>query len=85
MVRRRDPDLQAAFGRAVRERRQAIGLSQEELAEAADLHRTYIGDIERGGRNVSLVNIARIADALGSTASELLALAEAEARSHGGA
>lgn len=40
------------------------GISQEKLAELVDLHRTYISDIERGGRNVSLVNIFRIAEGL---------------------
>ena len=78
MPRRRDPELQAAFGRVVREQRNRLGLSQEELAEASGLHRTYVGDVERGGRNVSLVNIARLAEALASTPSGLLSLAEAE-------
>jgi transcriptional regulator with XRE-family HTH domain len=76
MDRRRDPELLAAFGRAVRRRREEVGLSQEALAEAADLHRTYIGDVERGGRNISLVNIARVACALGVPAADLVALAE---------
>ncbi|MEB3277995.1 MAG: helix-turn-helix transcriptional regulator [Lyngbya sp.] len=47
-------------------------LSQEKLAEKADLHRTYIGAIERGERNVSLDNIVAIAHALGVSASQLL-------------
>jgi transcriptional regulator with XRE-family HTH domain len=53
-----------AFGRRVRERRVALGLSQEDLAERADLDRTYISGIERGLRNVSLLNITRLASAL---------------------
>jgi transcriptional regulator with XRE-family HTH domain len=53
------------FGRAVRARRLALGISQEELAEKAGLHRTYIGDVERGQRNVSLINIIKFANALG--------------------
>ena len=57
--------LQQAFGRAVRRRREALGISQEELADRADLHRTYIGDVERGERNISLVNIVKLAKALG--------------------
>jgi transcriptional regulator with XRE-family HTH domain len=66
----------AQFGRAVRKRRIALGLSQEELAERADLHRTYISDIERGSRNVSLENIKRIAGALKVEPWELLKLAK---------
>jgi transcriptional regulator with XRE-family HTH domain len=69
-------DIQRAFGRAVRARRDSLELSQEALAEASELHRTYIGAIERGERNVSLQNICRIALALKTTASELLGQAE---------
>jgi transcriptional regulator with XRE-family HTH domain len=73
----RAPDpLLAAFGSAVREFRRARGLSQERLAEVAGIHRTYIGDVERGVRNVSLVNIVRIARALSVEASTLLATME---------
>jgi len=52
--------------------RKARGLSQEELAELAELHRNYIGGIERGERNVALLNIVRLAKALGVSLSELL-------------
>ncbi|MGW9133774.1 helix-turn-helix domain-containing protein [Streptomyces sp. NPDC055681] len=61
------------FGRRMRELREAAGLSQEALADLAHLHRTYIGSVERGERNVSLVNITRIAQALGVSSSALLA------------
>lgn len=60
------------FGCRVRELREARGLSQERLAELAHLHRTYIGSVERGERNISLVNIHRIARALDVASSELL-------------
>ena len=52
------------FGRRVRELRMERGLSQEGLAELANLHRNYIGGIERGERNVGLLNIVALAHAL---------------------
>jgi len=52
--------------------RLARGLSQEELAGKANLHRTYVGSVERGERNISLVNVERLAKALGMTVCELL-------------
>jgi len=55
-----------AFGDQMRELRKAQRLSQEGLAELADLDRTYVGGIERGERNVALLNIWRLADALGT-------------------
>lgn len=60
------------FGNNVRKHRKLLGLSQEQLAEEAGLHRTYIGAIERGERNVSLDNIIAIAAALQISASILL-------------
>jgi transcriptional regulator with XRE-family HTH domain len=58
-------DLRALFGKRMRELRQRVGFSQEELADRCGLHRTYVGGIERGERNPSLLNIGRIARALG--------------------
>lgn len=52
------------FGEVVREKRLEQNLSQEQLAQAANLHRTYIGMIERAEKNVTLSNIAKIASAL---------------------
>ncbi|MEA5536142.1 helix-turn-helix transcriptional regulator [Crocosphaera sp. XPORK-15E] len=60
------------LGNNIRQLRTNLGLSQEQLAEKADLHRTYIGAVERGERNVSLDNILAIARALGVSASNLL-------------
>jgi transcriptional regulator with XRE-family HTH domain len=57
-------DVRRRFGRAVRERRKKRGLSQEEFADLCGLHRTYMGGVERGERNISLINIERIARAL---------------------
>lgn len=62
---------QETFGQNVRHIRMARGLSQEELADKAGLHRTYIGSIERGERNVSLNNIVVIAQALHTSLTEL--------------
>lgn len=65
-------DPKTILARNIRRLRQAIGISQEELASRAELHRTYISSIERRERNVSLENIFRIAEALGVSASSLL-------------
>lgn len=68
-------DLEArvvkVFGKRVRELREIKGWSQERLAEEAGLDRSYVGGIERGDRNPSLKNIARMARALGVHISEL--------------
>lgn len=58
-------DIIKVFGQNVRKYRNVRGYSQEELAAVSGLHRTYISDIERFKRSISLDNIQRIADALG--------------------
>lgn len=73
------PGIRAKLGAAIRRRRAALRVSQEELAHQVSLHRTYISDIERGCRNVSIENIAKIAGALGLKVYELLQLAEEDA------
>ena len=65
-----------ALGLAIRARREALALSQEVLGERADLHRTYVGGIERGERNVTFTNLEAIARALDVNASQLVAEAE---------
>ncbi len=62
-----------AFGKRVRELRMGLGLSQEELAERSGLHRDYIGGVERGERNIALVNLDRLARALTVSLSDLFA------------
>jgi transcriptional regulator with XRE-family HTH domain len=57
-------DPRKPLGEAIRKRRLALGLTQEELAERADLHWTYVSGIERGVRNVSMMKLFRIARAL---------------------
>ncbi|MFO1475025.1 MAG: helix-turn-helix domain-containing protein [Verrucomicrobiota bacterium] len=70
-------DLQTRFGSAVRARRKRLGISQEELAERAGLHRTYVADVERGARNLSLGSIRRLASALQVSIASLFTQAEA--------
>ena len=67
----KEMDILTRFGKMVREKRLALGLSQEAFADKCHLDRTYISGIERGKRNVSLRNIEVIADALGTSISEL--------------
>jgi transcriptional regulator with XRE-family HTH domain len=74
--RRKSIDPKLAFGKTIRKFRLEKGLSQERLAELANIHRTYIGDVERGTRNVSVVNMARIAQALGFPLSRIIAAME---------
>jgi transcriptional regulator with XRE-family HTH domain len=64
-------DVRGRFGKALRERRHNLGVSQEEFADLCGLDRTYVGGIERGERNVALVNIEKLAKALKISLSEL--------------
>lgn len=61
-----------AFGSAIRTLRKSRSLSQEALADLADIDRSYMGGIERGEHNVALINIHRIANALNITVAELM-------------
>lgn len=63
---------QKQFGKRPRQLRKERGLSQEELGVKANLHRTYIGTIERAEKNISIENIAKLAKALGVKPSDLL-------------
>jgi transcriptional regulator with XRE-family HTH domain len=65
-------DVRIRFGKALRQRRRRLGVSQEEFADMCGLDRTYVGGIERGERNVSLVNIERLAKSLQVSLSDLL-------------
>jgi len=62
----------ACFAASVRKLRHGLEISQEELAERADLHRTYIADIERGARNPTLLTIKKLAKGLGVSTADLL-------------
>jgi transcriptional regulator with XRE-family HTH domain len=56
-------EVRVRFGKSIRKRREKLGVSQEEFADMCSLDRTYIGGIERGERNVGLVNVEKIAKA----------------------
>jgi len=58
-------DIRKHFGKRVRDLRRAAGFSQESFAAHVELDRSYMGGVERGARNVSLLNIQKIADGLG--------------------
>jgi transcriptional regulator with XRE-family HTH domain len=64
-------ELLVKFGKKVREERKKLGYSQEVLAEKAGVHRTYIGMIERGEKNITLANIQKVSKALKIKISEL--------------
>jgi transcriptional regulator with XRE-family HTH domain len=68
-------DFLVALGSAIRHKRAEMGLSQEALAVDADLDRSYVGGIERGEHNLTVMNVKKLADALGTTPSVLLDLA----------
>jgi transcriptional regulator with XRE-family HTH domain len=67
------PHLQKVLGSRIRERRARQGFSQESFADHCGLHRTYMGGIERGERNLTIQTVSTVAKGLGITMSELLA------------
>lgn len=71
-ARRSKHSARAAFAERMQQLRHDRGFSQEYLAELSDLHRTYIGSVERGERNISIDNMERIANALGVLLRDML-------------
>lgn len=69
---RKKTPIRIAFGKIVREKRIALALSQEKLAEKADLHTNYVGSVERGERNIAIENIFALANALECSAKDLI-------------
>lgn len=80
MADREDRALLQFFGRAIHDLRERAGLSQEQLGCACGLHRTYIGGVERGERNLTLLSAERVASALGFELVDLLPRLKAPAR-----
>lgn len=72
----RSTKLMLAISDVIKERRSSLGVSQHELGQRADLHRTYISDIEAGRRNLSLKSLVRLAEGLGLSVSDLVKIAE---------
>lgn len=71
-LKKRKTPLQELFGQLVRQKRLPLEMSQEQLAELADLHFTYISSVERGERNISIGSIAKIAKALKCNLKDLM-------------
>ena len=70
-----DNDLKTLLGSAIKAYRASLGISQEELARRAGLHRTYVSDLERGARNPSIESIEKLARALEISVAALFAAA----------
>lgn len=75
MKKAKDQAARKRLGAAIRERREELGYSQEELAFESNLHRSYLGGVERGERNPALKNILKICEALKISAEELFSRA----------
>ena len=69
-------EITQTLGEVIRDLRRSKGLSQEEFGEVAGMHRTYVGMVERGEKNITLANLVKVSQALDITASELLRQAE---------
>lgn len=78
-----ESDLLASLGKVIRERRESVNITQERLAELTDFDRTYISLVERGKRNLSILNLQVIATALNQKVSDLLKEAERATQSRG--
>lgn len=68
----KDQELLKAFGAKVQQYRNELGLSQEKFAEKANVHRTYIGTVERGETNLTLLNVYKLAKALEISPKDLI-------------
>jgi transcriptional regulator with XRE-family HTH domain len=73
---KQDKELLKNVGRRIKDYRKRTGLSQEKLAFACELDRTYIGSVERGERNISVINLSKIANAFDVPVTDLLNFSE---------
>ena len=73
-----DTHFLQAIGSTIRDLRDARGMTQAQLAEACGLHRTFIGSVERGERNVAILNLRRIAKSLRVPLAELFAMTKSD-------
>jgi transcriptional regulator with XRE-family HTH domain len=73
---KQDKELLKNIGRRIKDYRKNTGLSQEKLAFACELDRTYIGSVERGERNISVINLSKIANAINVPVTDLLNFSE---------
>ncbi|MBA3305510.1 MAG: helix-turn-helix transcriptional regulator [Thermoleophilaceae bacterium] len=71
-----EPELARRMGALLRRLRDDLSLSQEALADRAGLHATYVGNVERGEKNITVVTLARVLDALGLTLAQFFARLE---------
>ena len=72
LTKKERESIRVGFGKLLRAKRNSLGISQEELAFQSGLHRTYVGSVERGERNLSLENIFVFAKALACKPSDLI-------------
>ncbi|HEY9677678.1 MAG TPA: helix-turn-helix transcriptional regulator [Drouetiella sp.] len=80
MLKRHEPDLIKALGNSIAERRRYIAMTQQQLADAVGVHRTYLSEIEQGKRNLSVGTLYQIAACLEISADKLLKQADLQSR-----
>lgn len=80
MLKKQEPELLRAVGTTIAKRRQFLALTQQQLADAVGIHRTYLSDIEQGKRNISIGTLHEIATRLETTSASILRQADKEMR-----
>ena len=80
LVAESEKDINIMVGKNIRALREKLGVSQDVFADDCEVHRTYIGSVERGERNITLATLARIAKAAKTTPVDLLTVKQSKAR-----